>query len=332
MSDAEVRRTLPLLVGELGTIRGYQVLGGGTYNTAVAVQLDDGQELIVKLSPPRQAPGLTYEAGLLATEADYFVRTLPFVGPVPVVYSQGSGIAPERDHLVMSRLPGRSWAELQGSATLSASDSVRCQLGRILALAHQAPCSGFGYMFERPDLRGPTWPAAFSRMMEAALTDADGYQTLTATTAAAIRGLISRWSPALAEVVRPALVHFDLWDGNVLVEGDGEDLTISGIIDAERAFYGDPAFEFPSLSVFSARLKDDDFVIDDAFAAGYRESGGALEVTGNLRARVALYRIYLYVIMLTEIVPRQIDGDDRAWRQRECRAILAQQMRLLSAN
>jgi aminoglycoside phosphotransferase (APT) family kinase protein len=186
-------------------------------------------------------------------------------------------------------------------------------------------------MFERHDLRGPTWPAAFTRMMGAVLGDAARYEVLPPTTADRIRGLVSGWTPALAEVERPALVHFDLWDGNVLVEGDGDDLTVSGIIDAERAFYGDPAFEFPSLSVYSPRLKDDDFVIDETFAAGYQESGGTLEVTSNLRARVALYRIYLYVIMLTEIVPRQIDGEDRAWRQRECQAILDQQMRLLSA-
>jgi hypothetical protein len=82
---------------------------GGTYNTGVQVRLQDGRNLVVKISPPSTAPGLTYEAGLLPTEADYFRRALPLGVPVPEVLAAGTGVIPGRDHLVMSMLPGRPW-------------------------------------------------------------------------------------------------------------------------------------------------------------------------------------------------------------------------------
>ena len=43
----------------------------------------------------------------------------------------------------------------------------------------------------------------------------------------------------LDEVTEPRYVEWDLWDSNVLVR-DG---AIVGIIDHERAFYGDPLIE-----------------------------------------------------------------------------------------
>jgi aminoglycoside phosphotransferase (APT) family kinase protein len=52
-----------------------------------------------------------------------------------------------------------------------------------------------------------------------------------------IRTLVVESGYALDEVTRPALIHFDLWPGNIFVDGS----RIVGLIDHERAFWGDPA-------------------------------------------------------------------------------------------
>jgi len=172
VSDEDLSQYLPEVMAEVGTITGCSRLEGGTYNTGAQARLEDGREVVVKISPPSTAPGLVYEVGLLPTEADYFRRTLPLGLPVPEVLAVGIGVFAGRHHLVMSKLPGRPWWELTAAQSDSQRAALRRQLGSTVARAHQAPCEGFGYMFDRDQLRGATWPEAFGRMMGALLDDA----------------------------------------------------------------------------------------------------------------------------------------------------------------
>lgn len=120
-------------------------------------------------------------------------------------------------------------------------------------------------------------------------------------------------SYVLDDVTRPALVHFDLWQGNILVAGEPGARRIGGIIDGERMFWGDPAADFVSLALFGDMEEDKDFL------AGYGESapGGPVEFDASLRLRLALYRAYLYLIMLVETVPREADAEQLAWTWNE---------------
>lgn len=64
----------------------------------------------------------------------------------------------------------------------------------------------------------------------------------------------------------------------------------------------DPLAEMVSLALFG-EIGD-----DPAFVDGYRAAGGALVLDGRARQRLALYRSYLYLIMLVEAVPRGAEG------------------------
>jgi aminoglycoside phosphotransferase (APT) family kinase protein len=255
-------------------------IGGGTYNTAVRLRLADGRRLVLKIAP--SDPGLSYEHDLLTTEAEYYRLAS---GPVPSVVAAGPGF------LLMTELPGVPWSQVAGDPPL------RRELGGIVAGLHGVTGEGFGY--PRDPLR-PTWPAAFAAMVDAVLADAVRYGVRLPRPAAEIAHLVDRHEPLLELVTTPVLVHFDLWDGNILLD-DGR---VSGIIDAERAFWGDPVAEFVSLSLF----RD----LDPALLDGYRAAGGPAAFDPPARRRLALYRVYLDLIMLVEMVPRK-DGDaDRA--------------------
>lgn len=103
----------------------------------------------------------------------------------------------------------------------------------------------------------------------------------------------------LDEVQTPVLVHFDLWDGNILVDAGQGAPRVGGLIDAERAFWGDPLAEFVSLALF-ADIED-----DAAFLRGYRAAGATVTFDAAARLRLSLYRVYLYLIMWVEAVPRK---------------------------
>ena len=74
---------------------------------------------------------------------------------------------------------------------------------------------------------------------------------------------------------------------------------IGALIDAERAFWGDPLAEFVSLALYG------DIERGTAFLAGDRGAGGAVTFDIAARQRLSLYRAYLYLIMWVETAPRQ---------------------------
>jgi aminoglycoside phosphotransferase (APT) family kinase protein len=129
------------------------------------------------------------------------------------------------------------------------------------------------------------------------LSDAAHWSTPLPRTVTQLRALAAANAYVLDEVTTPVLVHFDLWPGNILVD-DGK---ITGLVDGERAFWGDPLAEMVSLALF-ATIED-----DKAFLDGY----GGIEFDDAARRRLALYRVYLYLIMLIEGAPRGYSGPDR---------------------
>ncbi|KJK41256.1 hypothetical protein UK23_39915 [Lentzea aerocolonigenes] len=246
-------------------------LGGGTYNEVFRVTSPEG-DFVLKVSPSGR-PGLTYERNLMRTEA-LFCRLGHAVAPVPeVVHTDFSRALVNSDALLTTWLPGRP---LFGREDVD-RPLVRRQLGQAVAALHEVTGPGFGY----PQLGlHTTWTAAFLAMFDAVKADARRYGV-------ELPGI--PLDPAVFdEVKRPALVHFDLWDGNILT-----DTGLTGLVDGERAFWGDPVAEFVSLALFRTIEDDEDFLTSYGF-----------EFTDSARVRLAAYQAYLYSIMLVERVPR----------------------------
>ncbi|GGV90270.1 phosphotransferase [Streptomyces gelaticus] len=286
-------------------------LTGGTFNTVSRVTLTDGSEQVVK-TPPPAAPGtlLGYERDLLVNETTFY-NYAKGSAPVPrVLHSELDATAPTGPYVIMSACPGRPWSEFApGSLPAEEERRLREDLGRIVARLHAVTHpAGFGY----PSLAGgplvPAWRQAFTAMTDAVLADADTYRARLPRPAAGVRALLAAASPVLDDVTRPALVHFDLWQGNLLVDGGPGARSIGGIVDGERMFWGDPVADFVSLALFGDMEKDEDFL------AGYADgSGRPVVFDASVRLRLALYRCYLYLIMLVETVPRRAPQEDRDW-------------------
>jgi aminoglycoside phosphotransferase (APT) family kinase protein len=144
-------------------------------------------------------------------------------------------------------------------------------------------------------------------MVNAVLADAE---TFAVTLPRPISGIIEWFdarAAALDEVTTAVLIHFDLWDGNILVEATGAGHRVGAVIDAERAFWGDPLADFNSLALFG------DIEQDPAFLRGYRAAGGTVTFDSAARQRLSLYRAYLNLIMWVEAVPRQASQERRDW-------------------
>ena len=290
-----------------------EVLAGGTYNTVTRVTFADGRDWVVKI-PPAHTPGLSHEQGLLLNEVTFYGAAAAGGPLIPqVVHSELDPGAAAGAYLVMTACPGRPWNAVAGDLTAGETRSLRAEFGGVVGRLHGVTgSSGFGYPAESLGPLSPTWREAFTLMTDAVLGDSERYGARLPLPVDRIREVLAGASDVLDEVTRPALVHFDLWQGNVLVTGEPGARRIGGIIDGERMFWGDPVADLVSTSLFGDPETDLDFL------AGYAATTGApLAFTPSVRRRIDLCRSYLYLIMLTETVPRNAGPEAVAWTWRE---------------
>jgi aminoglycoside phosphotransferase (APT) family kinase protein len=297
---------LQRLLGRAGVgspLTGHELLAGGTFNSVYRLGFDDRPGLILKLSPDPSGAIMTYERGIVAAEAQFYATAGERAGlPVPEVIALlelGSELG-GGEALLVTELAGVPWS---GSGH-PARGPLRAELGRLVAAMHQVTGTAFGYPSESTGPLTNTWATAFAAMMDAVLDDARRYGAELPVDPQRVRQALVDGASDLAAVREPVLVHFDLWDGNVLI-----DLTdrprISGIIDGERAMWGDPVMDFASLALLREIRDDADFI------QGYQESGAVLALDPSARRRLLLYRVYLGLIMTVEPIPRGYRQSER---------------------
>ncbi|WP_406119218.1 phosphotransferase family protein [Streptomyces sp. NBC_00989] len=281
--------------GDLAHLR---PMGGGTYNTVEELTLTDGSRYVLKTAPT--APGLAHERQLLVSEADFYGAAAKAGVAAPRV------VVLDGDTLLMTLCPGEPWDD---SLTDTEVTDLRTELGRRLARLHEITGPGFGYPSGALGPLAPDWRTAFTTLHDAVLDDARRYGAWLPLPADDIVRTARTAYGALDEVTVPIAVHFDLWRGNILVDRTTGTPRVGGLIDGERMFWGDPLADFVSLALLGDIRKD------EAFLAGYREAGGRAEFDRSARLRYALYRSYLYLIMLTEAVPRKFGEEENRWRR-----------------
>jgi fructosamine-3-kinase len=209
-------------------------LSGGASGDVSAAELSDGRSVVVKI-----ARGSAKGGGNLDLEG-WMLRYLEERSrlPTPHVY------VAEPDLLVMDRVPGSTGA--RGRAELDAAEH--------LANLHSITGERFG--LERDTLIGglpqsntPTgsWIAFFrdQRLTNMARQCVDAGRAPKALLDRVMR-LGEKLPKLIDEPEAPALLHGDLWGGNILSEGD----RVTGFIDP-AIYYGHPEIELAFTALFS---------------------------------------------------------------------------------
>ncbi|MDX1561379.1 MAG: fructosamine kinase family protein, partial [Gammaproteobacteria bacterium] len=200
------------------TPRDVDAEGGGDLATVARVLLDDGREAIVKQSP---AP---------AVEADMLDAIRATGAPAPAVLGHDAGV------LVLELLPG--------GGNLG---SAWHDLGAVMARLHAARGDYFGwpkdYAFGPVGIDNAT--AADWAVFWAERRLANQTPHLPPALAARVERLAGQLSDRLPALPPPALLHGDLWSGNIVVDR----ARVSGLIDP-ACYYGHAEVDFAMLSLF----------------------------------------------------------------------------------
>jgi aminoglycoside phosphotransferase (APT) family kinase protein len=302
-------------------------LEGGGFATVSRVDLSDGRTVVLKVAPP-PGPLLSYEYGVTGAEARYLAlveRRLPGC-PFPGLLAHGHDPRIlDSEWIFISYLPGTVLTALRDIRPPEQTDRVRADLGATIARLHAVTGGRFGYDDSRP--HGDSWREAFHAMVESLLDDARVWDVDLGVTAEDIRGLLARQAVMLDVVERPSLLHFDLWDGNLLCGPDrGGALRLTGIVDGERYLWGDPLMDFVSPALYR-RIEDEP---GHPFVRGYAAAQDRpVTFDASAARRLACYRLHMYLLMTVEMPSRGMTPGTHPGRHQRLRTLLQRELAAL---
>lgn len=312
LTDPELRR----IIAPLGKVTGHRFLSGGTFSAVQAADLADGTTVVVKTSVPDATPPdrtrlLTYERDMLGTERDMLMLLASVEGvPSPqLILSDFTREVADVDVVVMEHVRGTPWDTVTDRMTTEANALAWEQVGSIMAAMQTVEGEVFGYPALGFGLGAQSWPAFFGLLFDATIADA-GHWGVDIEPDRLIDALAAS-AHALAAVTRPTLVHNDLWPGNVLL--DPETGQVHGVVDFERALFGDPLQDLCGAQSMSTGRVEEPLLrgYERATGGAYRDDDAATPTGFDALAdaRLTLYRLWSTTVQLIEIVPRGFHGD-----------------------
>jgi aminoglycoside phosphotransferase (APT) family kinase protein len=217
-------------------------LGAGMFNNTYVVEMSGGPRYILRVGPHPSSYVFSNETSLLRRE--YTIQ--PYLGAVAQVvprtlYADFSGEIIDRDYVFQSYIEGELWDEVKEDLSEDGQVLLWRQLGEIARTIHHTRGATFGLPY--PKQERERWSDALIDIAQGMLDDLIALD-LDATGVAAYVALLDGGRHLIDEVDRPHLAHGDLWPKNVLIDRSSCDPVIVGLLDSERAFWGDPMAEW----------------------------------------------------------------------------------------
>ncbi len=267
-----VRRHFP----SLGRAPSFDRIPTGKFNTSYWVEAD-GRALVLRIAPPSDSVFVFYERGMMRQEPQLhaLIRSRTPV-PVPeiLVFDESREII-GRDYLLMERLPGSPVSE----SRVRNINRVLNQVGEYLAQVHALHEDRYGYLgAHRPMEPQSRWADAFAVMWEKLIADVVSAGYYSEEESRLMRRLLESRLPLFDRRVPSSLLHMDVWGQNILVDDSG---AVTGIVDWDRALWGDPEIEFAVLDYCG--------ISEPAFWEGY---GQQRDRSAEAQVRNVFYLLY----------------------------------------
>lgn len=223
----------------------------GKHNASYWVDSDAGR-FVLRIAPPDDAGFLFYELKMMRQEPELhtLIRAQTDIPIARIVGYNFNRTHIDRDYLLMEALPG---TPISNAHWLTHADLQRAlaQVGEHLRELHTLTATEYlgkttyGYLGEHHPMEPQaTWAAAFNIMWNQLLDDVVACGAYSEQEAKIFRDLLDTYLPLFERSVTPCLLHMDVWSQNILVDEDGN---VTGLVDFDRALWGDVEIEFAVL-------------------------------------------------------------------------------------
>lgn len=267
-------------------------LAEGMCNVAYKLTFSDGFQTILKIASPIKEGFLTNECNLMDAE----VKALQLVAKhtdikVPEVYFYDTTkILCEGDYFFMECMEGVNWYTVYESLDEEARAKLRGEVGMIQRKLTAVTGEKFG-MPGDTDHPFDTLYEFICYLIGNVLADAERRNVEIGVSKEEVLAALAKDKEFFDEVKIPSLVHWDMWEGNIFIK-DG---TIVGIIDWERAMWGEALMDEP----FRYHKRNLELL----------EGYGVKELSRSELRRIFWYDVLLYLTMMTEVFYREYEDD-----------------------
>jgi aminoglycoside phosphotransferase (APT) family kinase protein len=235
-------------------IESIQELKGGTFNTTYLITFMDKSKAILRVAPPQTANTPWDEAFLMRREHSI----QPFFAPVAALMPKTLFVdfthqLIDRDYIFQTFIEGERWDDVVDELTPAENNFLWHQFGRILKQIHNVDGERFGlplsgFQFAR-------WSQAVINRMERTLQYAKDNQ-LEVPDLDQILEVVRAHPEQLDEIQVPCLLHGDLWLFNLMIKRGENGPFIVGILDADRAWWGDPMADWTMVILAHAEREE----------------------------------------------------------------------------
>ena len=262
----------------------------GMCNVAYKLTYRDGFRTILKIASPIKSGFLTNECNLMDAE----VMAMKLVTgntdiKVPEVYTYDTTrTLCEGNYFFMECIAGENWISIIDSLERDVNSNLRRKTGVLQKQLSTISNNKFGLLGDSLHQFDGLFDFIYF-LINNVMHDAEKREVVIGVPKNEIIDLLTKDKTVFEEIKKSTLVHWDMWEGNIFVK-DGE---ITGIIDWERAMWGEPYMDEP----FRHHKRNKDFM----------EGFGVLELSKAEMRRIYWYDILLYLTMMTEVTYREYE-------------------------
>ncbi len=265
----------------------------GRFNRSYYVSLKRG-DYVLRIAPSDQIFCLFYERHMMRQEPGLHTLLHDKTStPIPKIYAfDDTHEIVDSDFLLMERLQGTTMSEARGVN----SKKVLQSIGKCLRQVHALTAETYGYLGEhRPMTPQNTWVEAFVIMWNKLIDDVEASGHYNDNEASFLRRLLDDHLSVFDHSVTSCLLHMDIWVENILVDSNSR---LTGLIDWDRALWGDPEIEFAVLDYCG--------ISQPAFWEGYGR-------TRDQSAEAQIRKVFYFLYELQKYIPiRHFRGNDPA--------------------
>lgn len=264
----------------------------GMCNAAYRLQYEDGFSTVLKIASPDREGFMSNEINLMEAE----VRAMELVAEktdikVARVYRYDTTRELcAGDYFFMENMEGASWNFVKATLDEETNSALRMEVGKLQSKLSKVQGEKFGLLGDDSHKFDTLYDFVYF-LIKNVLDDAEKRNVIIGVPKERILTKLEQDRDIFGEVKVPSLVHWDMWEGNIFVKNGH----VSGIIDWERAMWGEPLMD----DRFRFHNRHEDFL----------KGFGIKELSASQLRRICWYDILLYLTMMTEVTYRGYEDD-----------------------
>ena len=261
----------------------------GMCNVTYDIAFGDGSESILKIAAKDRSGNTSNEVNLMQAE----VNAMSLVAGkcsckvADVQYYDTSNTICDGNYFFMEKLPGDNFFLIRESLSEEEIAGINKEIGKISKELSNIQNPDFGFLGD--EIGYATLFDFVKQILSNLISDAEKRNIDIVYDKQTFLNQLEKDKSVFAEISQASLVHWDMWEGNVFVKAGH----VSGIIDWERALWGEPFMD----DRFRMHNRGQDFL----------EGFGQTSFSEDELKRMRWYDVILYLTMMIEVFYREFE-------------------------